>query len=158
MFGVLCLNRIPDEEGAVLNALRSKRNRPYLRVLMFVLLASWVSILVSATCSMPAPWRLSSADSMPAGCSEAANHSQGDKGQGSPPVHDCSFKPCLDSQPNPVFGYKLDKPDLPVFLLPLIWIIGSLLFDIQARRIPRTASPPDGRRIPLIYRFCILLD
>ncbi len=142
----------------MLNALRTKRNRPYLHALVFVLLVGLVSVLVFSTCAMPVSWRMSSSETMPAGCSEPVKHAREHQGRTTTPDQECSFEPCIDSHPNPVFGYKLDKPDLPVFLLPLIWIIGSLLYDIQARRIPRIASPPAGRRIPLICRFCILLD
>jgi len=142
----------------VLKALRAQRNRPYLHALVFVLLVSLVSVLVFSTCAMPTPWRISSAETMSAGCSDPADHAQEHQGHRSEPAQDCSFKPCLDSQPNPVFGYKLDKPEMPVFLLFLVWVIGSLLLSVQAQCVPRVTSPPDGRRIPLIYQFCILLN
>lgn len=135
--------------------LRLQRNRPYLHVLVFVLLVSWFSLLVSATCSMPGQWRVSS-DAM-AGCSEPDQHAPEHKEHAPKPSQDCSFKPCLESQPNPGFEYKLDKPETPIFVLCLIWLVGALR-NVQIRRIPYAATPPVGRRIPLIYRFCILLN
>jgi hypothetical protein len=141
----------------VLNALRLPRNRPYLHTLVFVLLVSWVSALVSSTCAMPAPWRVAS-EVMPAGCAEPANHAQAHQGHTSAPAQDCSFKPCLDSQPNLGLGFKIAKLEIPVFLLCLIWMIGHISLSVTTRRNPRITSPPDGRRIPLIYRFCTLLN
>jgi len=139
----------------VLKALRAPRNRPYLHVLVYVLLVSVVSVLVFSTCAMPAPWRTASSDAMPAGCSESAEpaavHTRA-------PVQDCSFKPCLDSQPNLASHYKLDKPELPILLVGLVWLIGRLLPGARAPLIPRVTSPPKSRRIPLIYRFCTLLN
>lgn len=142
----------------MLKALRAQRNRPYLHALVYVLLVSLVSVLMFSTCAMPTPWRIASVETMSTGCSESADHAQEHQDHQSEPVQDCSFKPCLDSQPNPVFGYKLDKPEIPVFILSLIWIIGSLFLPVQAQRIPRVTAPPDGRRIPLIYQFCTLLN
>lgn len=142
----------------MLNTLLYPRNRPYLRALVFVLLVSWLSLLVSATCSMPSPWRISSSDAMPAGCSEPGNHSPEHHGHTSMPDQNCSFKPCLDSQPNSAFGFKIDKPELPVFVLCLIGLIGFLLHYFPIQRISRAAAPPIGRRILLIYRFCTLLN
>ncbi len=158
MLDVINLGCNPTEEGTVLNALRSKRNRPYLHALVLVLLVSLVSVLVFSTCAMPVSWRMPSSQTMPAGCSEQAHHAQEHKGHQTAPTQDCSFKPCLDAQPNQVFGYKVDKPDLPVFILSLIWIIGVLLLGVQSERISRITAPPDGRRIPLIYQFCSLLN
>jgi hypothetical protein len=117
-----------------------------------------VSALAFSTCAMPAPWRVSSSETMPAGCSEPASHAQEHKDRATAPVQDCSFKPCLDSRPNQAFGYKIDKPEMPVFVLCLVWAIGNSLLRVPARRIPRVAAPPDDRRIPLFYRFCTLLN
>jgi len=141
----------------VLATLRVRRNRPYLQLVAFVLLMSWFSLLVSATCSMPSQWRASS-DVMPAGCSEPEKHLQEHKDHVPKPSQDCSFKPCFESQPNPFFAFKLDKPEMPVFILCLIGLIGSLFARFPMGGIPRSTAPPAGRRIPLIYRFCILLN
>lgn len=142
----------------MITTLRAQRNRPYLHVLVVVLLVSWVSTLVSSTCAMPAPGRTSPSKTMPAGCSEPAQHAPEHQGHTTAPAQDCFFKPCLDVQPNPVFGHKFDKPEMPVFVLCLIWAMAGLLLHVQTRRIPRVTSPPIGRRIPLIYRFCTLLN
>ena len=142
----------------MLNTLRYPRNRPYLRALVFVLLVSWLSLLVSATCSMPSSWRVSSADAMLAGCSESGNHPHEHKGHTTMPAQDCFFKPCLDSQPNSAFSFKIDKPQMPIFVLCLIGLIGHLLYYVLIQRIPRATAPPIGRRILLIYRYCTLLN
>jgi hypothetical protein len=142
----------------VLISLRSPRNRPYLHVLVFVLLVSWLSLLISATCSMPGSWRVSSSETMPVGCPEPGNPSSDHKGHTSNPVQDCSFKPCLDSQPNPAFSFKIDKPQMPVFVLCLIGLIGYLLYYVPIQRISDAKAPPIGRRILLIYRYCTLLN
>jgi hypothetical protein len=143
----------------VLATLRYQRNRPYLHALIFVLMLSWLSMLVSATCAMPMAWRSASAEVMPAGCSGPGNHTPVHSGQPSMPDQGCSFKPCMDSQPNPAFEFKIDKPQMPVFVLCLIGLIGYLFHYIPLLYIPRaTASPPIGRRILLIYRYCTLLN
>lgn len=75
------------------------------------------------------------------------------------PHQDCSFKPCLDSHPNPAFEVKIDKPQLPVFVLCLIGLIGCLFQCLLSPPlIPRAKAPPIGRRLLLIYRFCTLLN
>jgi hypothetical protein len=72
---------------------------------------------------------------------------------------DCSFQPCLDSPPNPAFEVKIDKPQVPIFMLCLIGLIGFLLpYTPRQPRIARAMAPPIGRRILLIYRFCTLLN
>ncbi|MCX7108823.1 MAG: hypothetical protein NTX45_01595 [Proteobacteria bacterium] len=142
----------------VLTALHYQRNRPYLHLLIFVLLASWVSMLVSATCSMPGSWRVSSTDVTPAGCQGSDSHAAKHQGHTVKLVQDCSLKPCPDSQPNPLFGFKIDQPDVPVIVLCLAWLIGHLLNDSMGRRVPCPTAPPDGRRVPLIFRFCTLLN
>ena len=142
----------------MLIALRYRRNRPYLHLLVFVLLVSWVSMLVSATCFMPSAWRVSSADVMPDGCSDLDSHAAKHQDHGVKPVQDCSFKPCPDSQLNPLFGFKIDQPDVPLIILCLAWLIGQLFPDRVSRRVPCPTVPPDGRRVPLIFRFCTLLN
>jgi hypothetical protein len=47
---------------------------------------------------------------------------------------------------------------MPLFVLCLVWLIGRLFQDQTKQRIPRQTAPPDGRRVPLIYRFCTLLN
>jgi hypothetical protein len=144
----------------VLKALRTPGNRPWLHLLVYVLLVSLVSALVFSTCAMPSSWRIVSTDAQAAGCPETAEpgHPQGHEGHVKAPDRDCSFKPCFDSQPGSAFGYKIEKPEIPVLLLCLIWVFGSLLQPAPSRRFPRLGSPPHGRRIPLIYRFCTLLN
>jgi hypothetical protein len=142
----------------VLNTLRSPRNRPYLHALVFVLLVSWLSLMVSATCTMPSPWRVSSSDAMPAGCSEPGNPSPKHQGHTTMPTQDCSFKPCLDSQPNSAFSFKIDQLQMPIFVLCLIGLIGYLLYHVPIQRIAHAQAPPIGRRILLIYRYCTLLN
>ncbi|MGZ8163398.1 MAG: hypothetical protein ACXWTT_11075 [Methylobacter sp.] len=139
-------------------ALHSKRNRPYLHTLVLVLLVSWISLTVSAACSMPSVL-IAMADHLPA-CSEAGEASHlHHQGHTSKALQDCSFKPCLDSQANsfPDFN-RLAKPDLPVVTLSLIWTFGYLFLSYSPPKVPRIDDPPLGRRILLIYRFCTLLN
>jgi hypothetical protein len=142
----------------VIIALHSKRNRPYLHTLVLVLLLSWISLTVSATCSMPSVL-IAMADQLPA-CSEIGEASQlHHPGHTSKALQDCSFKLCLDSQANsfPDFN-RLAKPDLPVITLSLIWTFWYLFLSYSLPKVPRIADPPLGRRLLLIYRFCTLLN
>ncbi len=142
----------------MLNTLYFQRNRPYLHGLVFVLLVSWISMLVSATCAMPGSLHASSAVTMSTGCPEPEHLSLQPNGQASMPDQDCSFNPCLDPQPNPAFEFKIDKPQLPLFALCLIGLVGYLLRYVPIQRISRATAPPIGRRILLIYRYCTLLN
>jgi len=143
----------------VLSQLHSPKKRACLRFILCVLMVSWLSMLISNTCMMPASAFAKPADTMPAGCTEMDPSALHARKHAAMPDQDCSFKPCLDSHPNPVFEVKIDKPPMPIFALCLIGLIGCLfhwLFSVP--RIPRTTSPPIGRRVLLIYRFCTLLN
>jgi hypothetical protein len=143
----------------MLQALHYPKNRLYLHLMVFVLLVSWVSMLVSATCSMPNSWRMPSADVMSAGCADPDSHTPKHQGHTVKPVQDCSLKPCPDSQPNPLSGFKIDQPDMPpMIILCLSWLIGHWLNDRMSRRVHCPTVPPDGRRVPLIFRYCTLLN
>jgi hypothetical protein len=145
----------------VLNALRARRNRPYLHVLVFVLLVSLVSTLVFSTCTMPKSWRITSSETQSEKLPTTVHPAHVHEHEGhltKAPDKDCSLKPCTDPQPNSVVGYKFEKPELTLILLCLFWALGCLLLPVLAQRIPRDTSPPQGRRIPLIYQFCTLLN
>jgi hypothetical protein len=145
----------------VIKLLRAKRNRPYLHMLVYVLLVSWVSFVISATCVMPMPSVLSVApDHMP-GCPDAdIARNTGHQDQTPKPIKDCKLKPCLDSQTNSLPDFnRLAKPDLPVLVLGLISTFFTLCVIYLPIRVPRNNyPPPTGRRVLLIYRFCTLLN
>ncbi len=139
-------------------ALHSKRNRPYLHTLVFVLLVSWISLTISATCTMPLVL-VTTSDHMQ-GCSEsgASDHLH-QQDNASKAMQDCSFNPCLDSQPDSFTDFnRLTKPELPVFILSFIWTFWCLFLIYPPIKVPRKTEPPLGRRILLIYRFCTLLN
>jgi hypothetical protein len=106
---------------------------------------------------MPNSWRVALAETMPEGCPSPDSHAPQHLGH-TQPVQDCSLKPCPDSPPNVGLGFKIDKPEMPLFVLCLVWLIVNWLHDQTNQRIPRQTEPPDGRRVPLIYRFCTLLN
>lgn len=133
-------------------ALYFKRNRPCLRALVFVLLLSWISLIISATCTMPMSSALKAMPEHMQGCSGTLKHS-------SETMQDCSFKPCLDSQANPLTdSNRLGQPDLAVFIAVPILTFLCLLLSYPSPKIPPKADPPLGRRLLLIYRFCTLLN
>jgi hypothetical protein len=119
---------------------------------VFVLLVSWISLTISATCTMPSVL-IATSDHMP-GCLESGAHDNAPKA-----MQDCSFKPCLDSQADTFTDFnRLTKPDLPVFILGFIWTFWCLFPGYPPTKVPRKTDPPLGRRILLIYRFCTLLN
>ena len=142
----------------MIKGLHSKRNRPYLHTLVFVLIASWLSLTISATCTMPLVLMVASAHQH--GCSGS-----GESGQ---PHHQdythkamqaCSLKACTDAQTDPFTDFiRLTKPDVPVFILTFICIFWCLFLTYPLIKVPRKTDPPLGRRILLIYRFCTLLN
>jgi hypothetical protein len=126
---------------------------------MLVVMTSWLAMLISNTCTMPASAFETMAQTMPAGCAEMDHSAMPQDVPLSMPHQDCSFKPCLDSLSPPAFEVKIDKPPMPAFVLCLIGLIGCLFHrPFSVPRIPRTTAPPIGRRILLIYRFCTLLN
>ena len=143
---------------ALLNAWRQPVNRPYLRVLASVLLLCWVSMLVSASCAMPGAWRGTASAADSTGCVPGSKHLPGHPAHPGTMARDCSLQACLDPPSTPFFPFKADQPEWPVFVLCLSWLIVCLLRPRLSRPTPRMAAPPQGRRIPLIYRFCVLLN
>jgi hypothetical protein len=143
----------------VITALHFKRNRSYLHTLVFVLLASWIFLTLSATCLMPSVL-ITMSDHMP-GCPETAASSHPHHQEHSPQaLQDCSLKPCLDSQPESFTDLnRLAKPDLPIVIPGLLWTFWHLFVSYRLPpRVPPMTDPPLGRRILLIYRFCTLLN
>ncbi|SJM90964.1 hypothetical protein [Crenothrix polyspora] len=144
----------------MITALHSKRNRPYLHTLVFVLLVSWISFAISATCTMSMPSALSAMPEHMQGCSDLGtleySHHQDHAAKSVP---DCTLKPCLESQTSsfPDFN-RLANPELPVFILGLIWTFWCLFLTYPPLQVPRKTDPPLGRRVLLIYRFCRLLN
>lgn len=138
----------------MIKVLYFKRNRFYLHTLIFVLLVSWISLVISATCTMPMPSILTAMPHQMPGCSESGVLKHTSK-----TMQDCTLKPCLDSQTHPFPDFnRLVHPDLPVIILGLIWTIVCLIqFFPRIKLLRKTDSPP-GRQIQLIYRFCTLLN
>lgn len=108
---------------------------------------------------MPMPVQQPAVDTMPAGCSESMHHTEQIK-HFFPQTQGCALKSCPDSQPNPTFNVKIDKPEIPMFIacLGLIWLIGYLFSYRPPQPICKRIKPPIGKPIPLIYRFCTLLN
>ncbi len=142
----------------MISALHYKRNRPYRHILVLVLLVSWISLTLSASCSMPL-FSSVMPDNMP-GCTETASgevpHLKDHNHQAIP---DCSLKPCVSAQ-SPTFPDfdRLPSPDFPVFLVCLIAVFWSLFYNYPPSQRLRIADPPFGRPVLLIYRFCKLLN
>ncbi len=138
----------------MLTALHSKRNRPYLHTLVFVLLVSWISLTISATCTMPMPLVLTTISDHIPGCLDSGASAHTPKA-----MQNCTFKPCLDSKADsPTDFNRLAKPDLPVFIVVLILTFLCLRLSYPPTKVAPKADPPLGRRILLIYRFCTLLN
>lgn len=138
----------------MITALHLKRNRPYLHTLVFVLLVSWISLTISATCTMPMASVLTAMPDHMQVCSDSGVPAHTPKA-----MQDCTFKPCLDSQADSLTDFnRLTKPDLPVFIPVLIWTFLCLFLSYPITKAPPKADPPLGRRVLLIYRFCTLLN
>lgn len=134
------------------NVLRLRSNRPCLHGLLFVVLASWLALLISATCAMPRPWQ-AAPEAMPA-CPEP--HAPAKSPLSKP---DCSLKTCLESPSAPGLAAHPERPPQPLLaVLCLAWLAVGWLRPLHHLRIPWPPDPPSGRRIPLIYRFCTLLN
>ena len=86
--------------------LRLRRNRPHLHAVLAVGLFAWLAFLISATCAMPVM-----APAMP-DLMQACPDQMGQPGHPESPskmLKACSFKPCLEPQPNPVFPASPQK-------------------------------------------------
>lgn len=141
----------------MLSTLRAHRHSHYRSILILVMMVSWLFMLVASTCAMPMPVQLPAVDAMPVGCSESMHHSEQTK-HFSSQAQDCVLKSCPDSQPNPTFNIKIDKPEIPLFIACLVWLIGCLFSYRPPQLIFNRIRPPIGKPIPLFYRFCTLLN
>ncbi len=131
-----------------------QKKRPYLHTLIFVLLVSWISLAISATCTMPMPSALKAMPEHMPGCSESGVLKHTSK-----TMQDCTLKPCLDSQTHPFPDFnRLAQPDLPVIILGHIWTIVCLILFFPLIKPPQKTNSPPGRPVLLIYRFCTLLN
>lgn len=135
--------------------LRSQRNLPYLHAVVAVVLMSWLALLFSATCTMPVPVK-AALDTM-AACGEPSHHA-GHEAPPANPDRDCFYKPCLESQSYPGVLASPIKWDLPALVFCITWVLGCRFQSSRISRSPPVSDPPAGRRIPLIYRFCTLLN
>jgi hypothetical protein len=137
-------------------ALHLKRNRPYRHILMVILLLSWISLTISATCTMPLV--MATPDPMP-GCvdTDSAVHSH-HQDHDHTTMQDCSFKPCLSSSTDTFSDFNRLQPELPVFILYLVWTFWTVFLYHPLTPILFNEDPPVGRRVQLIYRFCKLLN
>lgn len=110
-------------------------------------------MLMTGACAMPKPLSLAviaAADQVTSHNPHAA-HSKTD-------ADDCSLKPCPTGQPTPSLNLKLDHLEIPLLCLGLAWLSSWLIAE---RRQPIRVKPPAravGSPVPLIYRFCILLN
>lgn len=138
----------------MITALHSKKNRPYLRIGVYVLLVSLFFLTISAPCSMSS-WLLMSSQTF--GLSKI-NHSH-HQDHSPESSQDCSFKPCLEKNSKQFSEIsRLLKLDLPIFILSIICTLSYLFPDNFVTKVHRINDPPVGRRVLLIYRFCTLLN
>jgi hypothetical protein len=141
----------------MLTALHIKKNRLYLRIILFVMLLSWIALTVMTTCTMPL--RMATLTSDMSGCSNnhVSDHTH-HQGQDHMNMQDCAFKPCLSTQSDSFSDFNRLQPELPVFILCLVATLWSLFLYFPITQALFIADPPTGRRIQLIYRFCKLLN
>jgi len=143
----------------VITALHAKRNRTYLRTVVFVLLVCLVSLGISATCTMPIPSVLTTMPEHMPGCPDIDATAEPGQADAANAMQDCAFKPCLDSQADSLTDFnRLAKADLPIFILGVIGTFLYLFPNYPPAKVPFQAAPPSGRRIALIYWFCTLLN
>lgn len=135
-------------------ALRSQSHSLFRYGVIAVVLVSWLVLLISATCAMPTLWR--SVPELDSVCVEEGHHAPDSKG-GHPSTQDCSFKPCLASPSSPGLAFDPPSLELPTVVLCLFWLTGYGLATLSLRLL-RAADPPSSQRVPLIYRFCTLLN
>ena len=154
----LWVSWLSTQRGIVIIALHSKRNRPYLYTLVFMLFVSWISLIISETCTMSSAL-ITTSDHMQ-GCSESGVpvHSQ-HQDHASKSMQNCSFKPCLETQSDSFIDFnRLNRLDFPVLMGSLIWTFWCLFLTLPPTKVSCKTDPPLGRRILLIYRFCTLLN
>jgi hypothetical protein len=135
----------------VLSTLRQRKSHPCLHGLRFVLLLSWLALLVPGTCFLPP---LLQAAAM-AGCPAAMPAS----GKAHLPEPDCSVKPCLAAPSDSGFVWSdVDPPEPPPVVLCLAWIIFA--WPRLAGPLPwlKAPDPSPGGPVPLFYRYCTLLN
>jgi len=134
------------------------RHHHYQTVMVLIMLTSWLFMLVSSTCAMPMPaqMQIPVTDTMPVGCSDSAHH--GAAATQLSPNQNCTLKACPDSQPNPALNFKIDKPDLPVFILCLTWLSIYIFSPLPCLFTRHRQRRPTANPIPIRYRFCTFLN
>ncbi len=120
------------------------------------MMVSWLFMLVSATCVMPKQLQSTHVAEAVSDCDESSHINHNLHTATAEP--DCTLKLCPDSQSNLPFTVKLDQPQVPLFLLCLLWLSGCLFTyrPIQSRL--KRLDIPLAKPVPLFYRFCILLN
>ena len=141
----------------MISVVRSPKKRPYVYTIVLVVLVSWLSLVISTTCSTLMASAMKALPEHTAGCPDTNMPGHGDGGKFK---QDCSLKLCLESPSGISLDLdRLPKPDLPVLVLLVIGIIYNLRFPPSfPQSISKKTDHPPGRQIPIIYRFCTLLN
>lgn len=119
---------------------------------MLVLLLSWLALLVSAVCLMPPAPQAAPAAMAYCPAEQSVSHKE------HAPRVDCSLKLCLDSPSGPGFVFGAEPPQPPAVIPWLFLLVGLWLRPLRTAPPARPPDPPAGRWIPLIYRYCTLLN
>lgn len=117
------------------------------------MITSWLFMLVTGACAMPKPLAAVWMADKPLAAHQAEHDAHANV-----VADDCSLKPCPDGQPTPSLSLKLDQPEIPLLLLGLTWLCS---YWLDRRRKAIRLKPLDennSQSVPLIYRFCILLN
>lgn len=139
----------------MLGFFRHKRNQPGIRYLLLCLITVWLVSALHAPCSMPSLSYAASALKHPL---EAIQDQGVDLN--SPAEHPCAVDPCLTMATD---GANLSSAGLAAFF-SFHWLYGLIAFTLallipSPLKITRPSDYPRlARRIPLIYRYCTLLN
>jgi hypothetical protein len=135
----------------VLSTLRQRKSHPCLHGLRFVLLLSWLALLVPGTCFLSPLLQAAAMADCPAEPPAS--------GKAHLPEPDCSVKPCLAAPSGSgVASLRADPPELPPVVLCLAWV--AFAWPRRAPPLPwlKAPDPSPGGPVLLFYRYCTLLN
>lgn len=139
-------------------SLRYPRNRSRVRAVALFAGVAWLASVLNTNCIKPPP----SAQVAMAGCAQSASMVDQDMAKTMNTMEECANKTCYTALANAKDGFSIEKLKLSFDLLwlPLALFCAFLLATL-AQDPPVLLFAEFGlrrRRIPLIYRFCSLLN
>lgn len=137
-------------------SLRYPRNRGWVRAVVFFTVVAWLVSALNTNCIKPQP---SVHVTMP-DCMHGMSMADMDMAKDMHAMEKCANKVCYTALASAKDGFSIEKLKLSFDLLwlPLAFFCAFLLVSLTQAPLVFVGFDLRRRRIPLIYRFCSLLN